>query len=154
VVDSFVFTTTNKNMTEWLDKANFINKVRQVFQKYPEFQATPFDYDATIFDLILTVKDELIRAVLITLVCMALICLIFIPNLACVALAAITIGSICFCKFISFTESREALVNIKISALLHGQNYFSFFDVFWCRVMVILVQLLCIISGKAERKWT
>lgn len=41
----------------WHERAWFVEEVRNLIDKYPQFNVSVFDYDSTIFDLLLTVKS-------------------------------------------------------------------------------------------------
>src|SRR4051812_8440022 len=62
---------------------------------YPEYNATMYDGDSAILDLLLTVKLDLIGSMAVTVVCMTLICSIFIHNQIGVVIVALTIASVC-----------------------------------------------------------
>ncbi|EYC42789.1 hypothetical protein Y032_0518g2822 [Ancylostoma ceylanicum] len=81
---------------DWNRRAMKIDKMRKIIDQYPQFQTSLFDYDSTIYDLIITVKDELIKAVLITFVCMTLACAFMIPSLTGASLATLSMLSISF----------------------------------------------------------
>ncbi|KIH58414.1 patched family protein [Ancylostoma duodenale] len=89
---------------DWNRRAMKIDKMRKIIDQYPQFQTSLFDYDSTIYDLIITVKDELIKAVLITFVCMTLACAFMIPSLTGASLATLSMLSISFCKLISMLK--------------------------------------------------
>ena len=45
-----------KGALNWHERAFFVDKIRQIVDKFPKFNITVFDYDSTIYDLILGVK--------------------------------------------------------------------------------------------------
>ncbi len=55
-MDSFIFFVVCRGLGGWHQRAFFVHSIRTLLEKYPQFNATLFDYDATIFDLITTVK--------------------------------------------------------------------------------------------------
>uniref|UniRef100_A0A1I7SVM0 SSD domain-containing protein n=1 Tax=Bursaphelenchus xylophilus TaxID=6326 RepID=A0A1I7SVM0_BURXY len=61
-VDSFVFLIICHGERNWHTRAFFVDEMRSLIDSYPQFQASVFDYDATIFDLIITAKVTLIGA--------------------------------------------------------------------------------------------
>lgn len=83
----------------WHQRATFIEEIRNIIDQYPEFNTTVFDYDATIFDLILTVEAEMLKAVLVTLACMTIVCFVFIPNVKYTVIATLSVLSISYSKF-------------------------------------------------------
>uniref|UniRef100_A0A7E4UPX2 SSD domain-containing protein n=1 Tax=Panagrellus redivivus TaxID=6233 RepID=A0A7E4UPX2_PANRE len=97
VIDNFVFILVCHGERNWHDRAFFIDKIRAIIDRYQQFEASVFDYDATIFDLIITVKSEMLKAVVITLACMAVVCFVIIPSLLHTGVATLSIVSISFC---------------------------------------------------------
>uniref|UniRef100_A0A915M184 Uncharacterized protein n=1 Tax=Meloidogyne javanica TaxID=6303 RepID=A0A915M184_MELJA len=55
-VDSFVFGISRGGNLNWLERAFFVDKIRNIVDQFPKFNVTVFDYDSTIYDLILGVK--------------------------------------------------------------------------------------------------
>uniref|UniRef100_A0A914MJB7 Uncharacterized protein n=1 Tax=Meloidogyne incognita TaxID=6306 RepID=A0A914MJB7_MELIC len=55
-VDSFVFGISRGGDLNWLERAFFVDKIRNIVDQFPKFNVTVFDYDSTIYDLILGVK--------------------------------------------------------------------------------------------------
>ena len=45
-----------KGDLNWLERAFFVDKIRNIVDQFPKFNVTVFDYDSTIYDLILGVK--------------------------------------------------------------------------------------------------
>ncbi|CAK5079996.1 unnamed protein product [Meloidogyne enterolobii] len=95
-VDSFVFGISRGGDLNWLERAFFVDKIRNIVDQFPKFNVTVFDYDSTIYDLILGVKTEMLKAVFVTLTCMALICFFVIPTLRCTAIATFSVLSISY----------------------------------------------------------
>uniref|UniRef100_A0A1I8BQY0 SSD domain-containing protein n=1 Tax=Meloidogyne hapla TaxID=6305 RepID=A0A1I8BQY0_MELHA len=58
-VESFVFGISRGGNLNWLERAFFVDKIRHIVDQFPKFNVTVFDYDSTIYDLILGVKVEL-----------------------------------------------------------------------------------------------
>lgn len=82
----------------WHQRAFFVEDIRALIDEYPQFNVTVFDYDATIFDLIITVKSEMLKAVLVTLACMTIVCFVFIPNVKYTCIATLSVLSISYSK--------------------------------------------------------
>ncbi|KAH7706826.1 CRE-PTR-13 protein [Aphelenchoides avenae] len=80
VVDSFVFVLVTHGTRDWHDRAEYLETVRHLIDSYPQFNITVFDYDATIFDLINSVKPEMVKGVILALTCMTCVCFCIIPN--------------------------------------------------------------------------
>ncbi|MFH4976379.1 hypothetical protein AB6A40_003088 [Gnathostoma spinigerum] len=97
IVDSFIFIVTMRGREGWNQRAQHGLKVREKIGKYQQFDVTMFDYDATIFDIILTIKTEMIRAAIVTFICMLILCAVFTPNLFTTCFASLSILSIFFC---------------------------------------------------------
>uniref|UniRef100_A0A1I7V933 SSD domain-containing protein n=1 Tax=Loa loa TaxID=7209 RepID=A0A1I7V933_LOALO len=93
---SFVITATARNMSEWSNRAEYVDACRTVFRNYPRFNATVYDGDSAVLDLILTAKKDLIGSITVTVICMAIVCLFFIGSKIGVLIIASTISSICF----------------------------------------------------------
>uniref|UniRef100_A0A915DHD9 CRAL-TRIO domain-containing protein n=2 Tax=Ditylenchus dipsaci TaxID=166011 RepID=A0A915DHD9_9BILA len=73
VVDSFMFVLICQGKRDWHQRAFFIERIRQLVDQYSQFNVSVFDYDATIYDLIITVQVEMLKAVLITIACMTVL---------------------------------------------------------------------------------
>lgn len=95
---SFVITATARNMSEWSNRAEYVDACRTVFRNYPRFNATVYDGDSAVLDLILTAKKDLIGSITVTVICMAIVCLFFIGSKIGVSIIVYTISSICFSK--------------------------------------------------------
>ncbi|VDM21295.1 unnamed protein product [Wuchereria bancrofti] len=93
---SFVITATARNMSEWSNRAEYVDACRTTLRNYPRFNATVYDGDSAVLDLILTAKKDLIGSITVTVICMATVCLFFIGSKIGVLVIASTILSICF----------------------------------------------------------
>ncbi|KAI6242635.1 Patched domain-containing protein 3 [Aphelenchoides fujianensis] len=96
VLDSFVFVIVRYGKRSWHERADIIEQLRNLIDRYPQFEVSAFDYDSTIFDLIITVKSEMLKAVLITLACMTVVCFVIVPSAHFTLLAAMAVLSISF----------------------------------------------------------
>ncbi|PIO76834.1 hypothetical protein TELCIR_01079 [Teladorsagia circumcincta] len=85
---------------DWNKRAMKIDKIRKIIDDYPQFRTSLFDYDSTIYDLIITVKDELTKAVAITFACMTVACAFMIPSFSGASVATLSMLSISFCRFL------------------------------------------------------
>ncbi|WKX94411.1 hypothetical protein Q1695_011571 [Nippostrongylus brasiliensis] len=81
---------------DWNRRAMKVDNIRKIIDAYPKFQTSLFDYDSTIYDLIITVKDELIKAVVITFGCMTVACAFMIPSFTGASVATLSMLSISF----------------------------------------------------------
>lgn len=99
IIDKFVFIVVTHGERSWYQRADFAQNIRALIDEYPQFEVSLFDYDATIFDLIITVKSEMIKAVLVTLVCMIIACFVVVPNVFYTGIATLSVLSISFSKF-------------------------------------------------------
>lgn len=97
---SFIITATARNMSEWSNRAEYVDACRTVFRNYPRFNATVYDGDSAVLDLILTAKKDLIGSITVTVICMAIVCLFFIGSKSGVLIISFTISSICFSKLL------------------------------------------------------
>ncbi|KAI6188144.1 Patched-related protein 9 [Aphelenchoides besseyi] len=95
-LDSFQFSIITSNMAEWSNRAVTEEKCREILQRYPQYNATIYDGDSAVLDLLLTVKLDLSGSLAVTIVCMTLVCSIFIHNQVGVILVALTIASVCY----------------------------------------------------------
>uniref|UniRef100_A0A1I8AQY2 SSD domain-containing protein n=1 Tax=Steinernema glaseri TaxID=37863 RepID=A0A1I8AQY2_9BILA len=93
---AFQMTVIAKNMSEWANRAEYVEKCRRVLERFPEYNATIFDGDSAILDLILTVRKDLLGSIAVTVACMATVCLFFISNKIGVLIITYIISSICF----------------------------------------------------------
>ncbi|VDN43616.1 unnamed protein product [Gongylonema pulchrum] len=83
-------------MSEWSSRAVFVDQCRSVVQGYPRFNATIYDGDTAVLDLILTAKKDLIGSIAVTVFCMGIVCVFFIYSRTGVLIVTFTISSICF----------------------------------------------------------
>jgi hypothetical protein len=67
-------------MSEWSTRAVVEERCREIMLHYPQFNASIYDGDSAILDLLLTVKMDLIGSMAVTVVCMTIICSVFIHN--------------------------------------------------------------------------
>ncbi|CAD5220555.1 unnamed protein product [Bursaphelenchus xylophilus] len=95
-VSAFQFSFITKGQAEWANRAVTEQQAREIISRYPQFNATIYDGDSAILDLLLTVKMDLIGSMAVTVACMTIICSVFIHNPVAVALVAVTITSVCF----------------------------------------------------------
>uniref|UniRef100_A0AC35TYS7 SSD domain-containing protein n=1 Tax=Rhabditophanes sp. KR3021 TaxID=114890 RepID=A0AC35TYS7_9BILA len=95
-VDGFVFLVIAHGKRGWHDRAHMLQRLRNLLLQYSTFNTTVYDYDATIFDLILTVPQELTKAVLLTVGCMTIVCFLIIPDIETTGLAILSVSSISF----------------------------------------------------------
>ncbi|VDD87303.1 unnamed protein product [Enterobius vermicularis] len=93
---AFQMTVISYDMAEWSNRAIYVDRCRSVVARYPEFNASVHDSEASILDLILTVKKDLIGSVAVTVLCMAIVCLFFVPNRGGLLIITFTISSICY----------------------------------------------------------
>uniref|UniRef100_A0A915D3S9 SSD domain-containing protein n=1 Tax=Ditylenchus dipsaci TaxID=166011 RepID=A0A915D3S9_9BILA len=93
---AFQFTIIAKDMSEWSNRAIVEQKCREILERFPEFNASIYDGDSAVLNLLLTVKIDLIGSITVTVICMTIICSFFIPNQIGVAIIAFTISSICY----------------------------------------------------------
>ncbi|CAD5213204.1 unnamed protein product [Bursaphelenchus okinawaensis] len=95
-IDSFVLLVICHGERNWHSRAFFVDKLRSMVDSHPEYKASVFDYDATIFDLIITAKPEMIKAVVVTLVCMVIVCFVIIPSPKHTGIATLSVLSISY----------------------------------------------------------
>ncbi|OZC09552.1 hypothetical protein X798_03510, partial [Onchocerca flexuosa] len=93
---AFIITATAQNMAEWSNRAMYVDACRTVFRNYPRFNATVYNGDSAVLDLIMTVKKDLVGSITVTVLCMAIVCIFFIDNKIGVLIITFTISSICF----------------------------------------------------------
>ncbi|CAI4221143.1 unnamed protein product [Auanema sp. JU1783] len=96
VMDGINYIVICKGSLDWNIRAGRIDQTRHIIDEYPQFNTTLFDYDSTIYDLIITVKYELFKAVLLTFVCMAIACGFMIPSLGAASIATVSMLSISY----------------------------------------------------------
>ncbi|KAH7715957.1 CRE-PTR-13 protein [Aphelenchoides avenae] len=105
VLDSFVFVIVSYGERDWHERAHFIESLRDLVDRYSRFNVTVFDFDSTIFDLILSVKPEMIKAVLLTLASMTCVCFLIVPNVVDTGIAILAVLSISYSQFLCLQPS-------------------------------------------------
>ena len=98
-VYSFYFYTAYANMSRWEDRVERVSQIRNIFTKYPEFNATLWEFESSLYDFTMVAKNIIYRSIIVTMICMAVISIFFIPSLSCILIAAFSVGSICVGKF-------------------------------------------------------
>ncbi|CEF60801.1 Sterol-sensing domain and Patched family-containing protein [Strongyloides ratti] len=93
-LNAFVIVIINHQKRSWHERAYLLSRVRNLINKYPEYNVTAYDYDATIFDLIITVPEEMLKAVLLTIGCMSIVCFFVVPDIIITSVAIISVTSI------------------------------------------------------------
>ncbi|GMS87058.1 hypothetical protein PENTCL1PPCAC_9233, partial [Pristionchus entomophagus] len=83
-------------LKDWSERAHAVDTLRHLLDEYSEFDTSLFDYDGTIYDIVISVKEEVIKAVIITFICMAVACALFIPSFIGASVAAFSMLSITF----------------------------------------------------------
>ncbi|VDM55804.1 unnamed protein product [Angiostrongylus costaricensis] len=81
---------------DWTRRAMKIDSMRKIIDDYANFKPSLFDYDSTIYDLIITVKEEMLKSVMITFLCMTAACALMIPSLIGASMASLSMLSISF----------------------------------------------------------
>uniref|UniRef100_A0A158PAQ0 SSD domain-containing protein n=1 Tax=Angiostrongylus cantonensis TaxID=6313 RepID=A0A158PAQ0_ANGCA len=81
---------------DWTRRAMKIDSMRKIIDDYANFKPSLFDYDSTIYDLIITVKEEMLKSVMITFFCMTAACAFMIPSLIGASMASLSMLSISF----------------------------------------------------------
>ncbi|KAK6047459.1 patched family protein, partial [Cooperia oncophora] len=96
-LDRFFYTTGfhGESLSDWNQRGVMLHAWRRVVDNYSEFQPTVFHEDGVYLDLIDNMATDTWQSVLGTLVCMAFVCFIFLNNLFTVAIASISVLSIC-----------------------------------------------------------
>ncbi|CAB05002.1 SSD domain-containing protein [Caenorhabditis elegans] len=96
-LDRFFFTTGyhGDNLTIWTQRGEMLRAWRQVVDKYPDFGASVFHEDGVYLDLIDNMPTDTWQSILGTLVCMAMVCFVFLNNWFTVAIASLSVLSIC-----------------------------------------------------------
>ncbi|CAI4224709.1 unnamed protein product [Auanema sp. JU1783] len=95
-LSSFSFSVLGKGMAEWANRAEFVHSIRHTLHQYPQFNASLFDADSAVLELILTVRTDLIGSIAVTVACMAIVCLLFVSSKCGVAIITYVIASVCF----------------------------------------------------------
>ncbi|KAF8359949.1 ptr-11 [Pristionchus pacificus] len=96
-LNRFQMAITAEGMSEWARRAELVDSTRKVLQKYPSLNATLFDGDSAILHLMLTVGQDLIGSILVTVISMAIVCWLFVWNFHAVLIISSIITSICYC---------------------------------------------------------
>ncbi|CAD6192161.1 unnamed protein product [Caenorhabditis auriculariae] len=96
-VDVLNFLVICRGENDWGSRASALESSRRIIDRYPQFQVSLFDYDATIYDLIITVKGELIKSVFITFSCMTMACFVIMPSCIAPTIASVATLSISYC---------------------------------------------------------
>lgn len=96
-LDRFFFTTGyhGDKLTVWTQRGEMLRAWRRVVDKYPDFGASVYHEDGVYLDLIDNMPTDTWQSVLGTLVCMALVCFVFLNNVFTVAIASLSVLSIC-----------------------------------------------------------
>uniref|UniRef100_A0A1I7XPR2 SSD domain-containing protein n=1 Tax=Heterorhabditis bacteriophora TaxID=37862 RepID=A0A1I7XPR2_HETBA len=97
ILDRFFFTTGfhGKLLSDWGQRGKMLQKWRTVVDNYTEFEPSVYHEDGVYLDLIDNMPTDTWQSVLGTLVCMAFVCFIFLNNLFTVAIASLSVLSIC-----------------------------------------------------------
>ncbi|VDO35174.1 unnamed protein product, partial [Brugia timori] len=96
----------SRTMYSWRDRA-FIHK--QVREKMPE-EMLVYDYDCTLFDIILTARETMLQSCVITSITMLAICTLFIPSARATAFV--------FLSMISVTTGADMDIIVTISVVM------------------------------------
>ncbi|KAE9421699.1 hypothetical protein Angca_003119, partial [Angiostrongylus cantonensis] len=96
-LDRFFFTTSyhGKALSDWNKRGIMLHSWRKVVDNYSEFKPSVFHEDGVYLDLMDNMATDTWQSVLGTLVCMAFVCFIFLNNLFTVAIASLSVLSIC-----------------------------------------------------------
>uniref|UniRef100_A0A7I4XV90 SSD domain-containing protein n=1 Tax=Haemonchus contortus TaxID=6289 RepID=A0A7I4XV90_HAECO len=96
-LDRFFYTTGfhGEKLSDWNERGRMLRSWRKVVDNYTEFKPSVFHEDGVYLDLIDNMSTDTWQSVLGTLVCMAFVCFIFLNNLFTVAIASISVLSIC-----------------------------------------------------------
>ncbi|MFH4973974.1 hypothetical protein AB6A40_000683 [Gnathostoma spinigerum] len=85
-----------RNMNEWSTRALYVDACRSIVDRYPQFNATVYDGESPILDLILIVKTDLLGSIIVTVFCMGVVCVFFLPSKLGIIIVVATIASICY----------------------------------------------------------
>ncbi|CAI2338867.1 unnamed protein product [Caenorhabditis sp. 36 PRJEB53466] len=96
IVDFVNFVVVCQGRPSWSERAVNVEKTRQILADFPEYNTTLFDYDGTIYDLIITVKGELVKSLAITFTCMTIACFVIMPSFVAPTIASVATVSISF----------------------------------------------------------
>ncbi|VDM59601.1 unnamed protein product [Angiostrongylus costaricensis] len=96
-LDRFFFTTSyhGQALSDWNERGMMLHSWRKLVDNYSEFEPSVFHEDGVYLDLIDNMATDTWQSVLGTLVCMAFVCFIFLNNLFTVAIASLSVLSIC-----------------------------------------------------------
>ncbi|PAV69628.1 hypothetical protein WR25_25042 [Diploscapter pachys] len=96
-LDRFFFTAGfhGSDLSVWTNRGKMLHSWRGVVDKYPEFKPSVYHEDGVFLDLIDNMATDTAQSVFGTLACMALVCFIFLNNLFTVAIASLSVLSIC-----------------------------------------------------------
>ncbi|CAJ0954841.1 unnamed protein product, partial [Mesorhabditis belari] len=97
ILDRFFFTAgfRGDQLKIWINRGKMLQQWRDVVDKYPEFQPSVYHEDGVYLDLIDNMPTDTWQSVLGTLVCMAAVCFIFLNSWFTVAIASLSVLSIC-----------------------------------------------------------
>ena len=116
-MDSFYFYTGYANMTCWGDRVERVMQIRHIFAKYPEFNATLWEFESSLYDFSVVGKHVIYRSIIVAMICMAVISIFFIPSLCCILVATVSVGSISVGKCIQYF----CLACMNLSTITHLQ---------------------------------
>lgn len=97
IIDMINFVVVCQGREKWAERAVNVEKTRQILVDYSDYNITLFDYDGTIYDLIITVKGELVKSLAITFTCMTIACFVIMPSFVAPTIASVATVSISFC---------------------------------------------------------
>ncbi|CAJ0570413.1 unnamed protein product, partial [Mesorhabditis spiculigera] len=97
VLKKFFFTTGfhGKQLRVWINRGKMLHQWRDVVDKYPDFEPSVFHEDGIYLDLIDNMPTDTWQSVAGTLVCMAAVCFVFLNSWFTVAIASLSVLSIC-----------------------------------------------------------
>uniref|UniRef100_A0AC35UE77 SSD domain-containing protein n=1 Tax=Rhabditophanes sp. KR3021 TaxID=114890 RepID=A0AC35UE77_9BILA len=89
VVDKFSFMTAYCNSTTWSDRANLMEKWREVADNLTQYNVSIYSENAPIFEGILNLKYNTVQSTLISLIAMIIVCIFFVSSMPCVLLSTV-----------------------------------------------------------------
>lgn len=89
-VDKISFDLCIHGYGSWRDRA-FIHE--QIRKKMPE-EMLVYDYDCTLFDIILTARETMLQSCVITFISMLILCILFIPSVRATAFVLLSMISV------------------------------------------------------------
>ncbi|TKR80649.1 hypothetical protein L596_014689 [Steinernema carpocapsae] len=101
-LDRFFFTTgyQGQKLKDWGERGLLLDHWREEVDKFKaEFNASIFTDDGVFLDLIEVIPSVTWQSVVATLICMFIVCFVFMSDLFTVAVASISISSICLGVF-------------------------------------------------------